>query len=628
MFWPWLIIGLAVLIYGYSLTNGFIWDDADYLWKNPFVFSFQGLLKLWDMWSMSHIPLYGEYPHPIALSSFWLEHKLWGFNPWGYHTASLVLHILNALLLFGLLRKLAPPLAGVTTLLFTIHPIQVETVAWISEQKNLLCLFFFLLAFHSLIDLDGSEKKRDYFKMLFFFIAALLSKPAAICFAVVPFLYAWWKRGSVSRHALLSTLLFLFLGGLFSLGSFYAHRTMTNDQPVFSPEKIILAGKIFFFYIKQSLLPWQFLTFYPKWDLSITRADNWLFPAGVAVLYAKLYLCRHSIGRGAFTLLFFYGVSIFPAMGFLPLSFMQSYSYVADRFTSLSLGPVLLLAYSACVFLFSKTAHFWVQAAWRPSDFFKKSVLVLLALYLSVSSFFLTLNYKDSITLFSRLLVQYPVRSSFIYSHLGMVCLANLDLCTADMAVMLLEKAVEIGPEDNPQIFLRLGLGYEQAGLDEKVIQTYLKMEQKFQNPFIQAFSCRRIGAIRLKQKKFKDAAGYFEKAISLQNLPDYQKYRRHYREISVAPEEENAVYSRCGGVHFFLENFPRAIEIFKQAIALDPGNAENYTGMGASYINLRETQKALSAFQTAARLDPQNRNLIKNIRMAQEALKKSFGTK
>ena len=128
--WPWLIIGLAVLIYGYSLSDGLIWDDQHYVLMKAPVSPWTELKNIW-----LHNSQVAEY-YPATSTGFLLQYQLWGSNPYGYHIVSLVLHILNALLLFGLLRKRAPRLAGITALLFTIHPVQVETGAWVSQLKT------------------------------------------------------------------------------------------------------------------------------------------------------------------------------------------------------------------------------------------------------------------------------------------------------------------------------------------------------------------------------------------------------------------------------------------------------------------------------------------------------------
>ena len=458
---PWLlwIIGLGILIYGHSLTNGFVWDDRAYLWENPHIASLSGLMKIWlspgnlnDLWPRDF---------PLAPAAFWFGHKLWGFDPWGYHALNLTLHILNALVLFGLIRRLKPEFAGITALLFTIHPIQVETVAWISELKNILCLFFFLLAFHSFLDFEKSRKNTDYLKTLLFFMASILSKCTGVCFAVIPLLYAWYNDGRGAKSAFRLTLPLLFLSAIDVFLPIQMQNLGTENLtlPLF-PENIILAGKTFFFYITQTLLPLQFLTLYPKWDISVFRLVNWIYPIGVITLYATFYIKRRQIGRGAFALLCFYGISIFPALGFFRITFMYL-SYTADHFSYLSVPPILLC--------FCAILHFGAKKFLDPSSFLKKSLTAAVIVFLSLMSFRLTANYKDSLTLFSQLLLQTP-KSPFAFYQLGTVTMGY----DPENAIHFFQKALYYKP-DFPHPYRGLGLTYMKQGEIQKAAQAFRK---------------------------------------------------------------------------------------------------------------------------------------------------------
>ena len=149
------ILLCGVMIYSASLQNGYIWDDDYYVYKNGLVQTLGGLKGIW----FSHaLPQY----YPVVFTSFWIEHSFWGLNPFGYHAVNLCLHLLNAFLLFVIVRRLNPKAAFPVALLFTVHPIQVETVAWVTERKNLLSLFFFLLAFVPYMRYESRPKWKNY----------------------------------------------------------------------------------------------------------------------------------------------------------------------------------------------------------------------------------------------------------------------------------------------------------------------------------------------------------------------------------------------------------------------------------------------------------------------------------
>ena len=612
LFWLLLIISLGMFIYGYSLTNGFIWDDPQHVFNNPRVASWTGLKDIWLTPSRS------QY-YPLTFSFFWLEHKLWGFHPFGYHVVNLTLHILNALLLFGLLRKTTLRLAGITALLFTIHPIQVETVAWISEQKNLFSLFFFLLAFQAFLNFDEKGRKRDYFKMLLFFIAAILSKSVAVCFATVPLLYVWYKRGSISRHDLFRVFP-LFLMGLISAAiTIHFESVYTGSEGALSSlnllEKTLLSGRIFFFYIKQVLFPYQFLFFYPKWNTILSSPLNWIYPVGVFVLYTVFFKNRRQLGRGLFVLLCFYGISIFPALGFFDVFPMQI-SYVADHFSYLSMPALLLLACLLGRLFLKKIRTFLSKRSWSPSPFLKKSVVLAFIVYLSLSSLSLTLNYKDEPTLWIRLISQNPT-ASMPFNNLAVF------LAPSDISIALFEKAVEIDPRF-ALAHRNLGKEFRRKGLFEKAVNSYLQAMAVSQEVGMQISCCYFIGEIYFSQNKLKEAAFYLEKTIPLLKGLEYKKQKRLLVEMKIfdLPSEVSPV-NILGATYLRSKRAPEAVGVFQYAISLDPENVESHQGLGAAYMNLGETRKALLAFQEAVRLAPKNETTRKNLEIVQTIFKK-----
>lgn len=459
-------MGLGLLIYGQSLTNGFCQDDKFYVYENPSIASLSGLAK---MWSFQAIPY---YDNPVTLTFFWLGHKLWGFNPWGYHCINLAFHILNGLLLYGLVRRLKPVLAGITALLFTIHPIQVETVASISELKNILCLFFFFLAFHSFLNFENDGRKRTRLKMLLFFTASILSKFTGVCFAAVPLLYSWYKSGKFPKRTILLMLPVFFLGALSVLIPIHLQNTAPIDTSMtLFPSNLILSGKLFFFYIKQILLPWKFMSFYPRWDISAFQLTNWIYPAGILATYAVFYYKRHSWGRGAFTLLCFYGISICPALGFFKISLFEV-TYAADHFTYLSIFPLLFLSCNAGHFSLLKLQTFLFRKSWAPSFFLKRCISIILISNLALSSYLLTLNYKDQQTLALRFMESDP-KSPLAYYFVG----AEILRVEPEKAIPFFQRAILLKPYPalRSSLYYLLGLAYLSSGKTENAVQTFQK---------------------------------------------------------------------------------------------------------------------------------------------------------
>lgn len=593
IFWPIFITLLALLIYGHSLSNGFIWDDSDHVFHNPRVLQWSGLK---DIWLTPHPNQY----YPLTFSFFWLEHKLWGLSPWGYHTVNLGLHILNALLLFGLLRKIAPRLAGITAVAFTIHPIQVETVAWISEQKNLLSLFFFLLAFHAFLDFKQINTKKAYLRTCFFFLLALLSKSIAVCFAAIPLLYAWWKKGDFSRRDIFSSLPLLLIGGISAAVTIHFERTYTGAQHVLSLsffDKVLLAGRIFFFYIKQILIPLKFMFFYPKWDTQSSNIINWIGISAALGLYAVLFNKSRPSIRGAFALLCFYGISIFPALGFFDV-YPMKFSYVADHFTYLSAPALLLLLCSAGLLLFSKVKSLLAERSRHFLSFFAKSIALVLVFYLSFLTFRLTLDYKNATVLWRQLLSHNP-KAFLAYHNLGVFS------SDPDEAIALFRKAVEIEPASYPS-YLHLGLRYTKKGQYENALRAYQQAITTTPERMVQADCHHRMGEIYLIQNDPRKAISSFERAISLQKDPFYLKEQRIALEMKRSNIAfESSLYRYLGAAYFLNNNYQEALKAFRQALALDPENPRNYLGLGTSLMKLGDIQNARQALRKAYDLAP-----------------------
>jgi len=194
--WKQLLQALVIVvtvgwIYAPVLHGDWLWDDDALVSKNTIIHSPSGFWKVWfepnDM---------VDY-QPLKFTVAWMQWHLWGNNTLGYHLTNVVLHLVGALLVWRLLSKLGLRLAWLGGLIFAIHPVQVESVAWISELKNTLSLPPFLLAMCTWIDYEEHKRKRDYFLALGLFLAAMLCKATMVMFPVVILLYAWWKRGRV-----------------------------------------------------------------------------------------------------------------------------------------------------------------------------------------------------------------------------------------------------------------------------------------------------------------------------------------------------------------------------------------------------------------------------------------------
>ena len=258
-----LLVVSTVIAYGPAIRGEFVWDDALYLRDNPLIKARDGLQRFW---------LTTEFTDYYALSntSFWLEWRLWGANPTGYHVTNILLHVLNALLLWQLLRQLRVGGAGWAGLAFALHPVNVRSVAWISERKNLLSALFALLTVLAFVRWLDQKGRRWYWWAVGCFVLALLSKTAVVTLPAVLLLIVWWRSGKVSRSDFLSSVPFFALAlglGLVTIW-FEQHRGIQAEIVQTGGLPARIAGRR----LCGLVLPWQSaLAGWPQCDLSALR---------------------------------------------------------------------------------------------------------------------------------------------------------------------------------------------------------------------------------------------------------------------------------------------------------------------------------------------------------------------
>ena len=364
--WVALIFCATLAAYGPVYRAGLIWNDEDYVTK-PELQSLHGLERIWF-----EVGATQQY-YPALHSAFWLEHRLWGDAPWGYHLTNVLLHALAASLFGLVLRRLRVPGAWFGGLVFALHPICVESVAWISEQKNTLSAVFYLLAVLAYLRFDERRRAGAYALATGCFFLAILSKSVVATLPAALLLILWWQRGRLSwrdARPLLPWLAATAADGAVTawferhfLGAQGADFTLTLAQ------RFLLAGRITWFYLGKVAWPAHLVFIYPRWDLRAAAPWQYIVPLGVLGVLAALWGLRHRTRGPLAAALFFVG-SLFPTLGFLSV-FGFLFSYVADHWVYL---PALGL-----VALASAGWGRWAEAASRrPSVLFATVLLLVL----------------------------------------------------------------------------------------------------------------------------------------------------------------------------------------------------------------------------------------------------------
>jgi tetratricopeptide (TPR) repeat protein len=399
------LILVTVLAYLPALRAEFIWDDDNYVEHNSALRSADGLYRIW--FEPGATPQF----YPLVFTSFWVEYRAWGLDPAGYHAVNVLLHALNALLLWRALERLAVPGAWWAAAVFALHPVHVESVAWISERKNVLSGFFYLGALLAYWRFDPPGPETDaraggwtwYALSLFFFVGALLSKTVTCTLPAVLLLVLWWRRGAVRRRDVWAVAPMAVLGAGLAAVTVWVEKAYVGAQgPAWhltASVRILVAGRALWFYAGKLAWPVQLTFVYPRWEIEAGEWWQWLFPLAAGGVAALLWLARTRFGRGPFVGFLFFAGTLLPALGFFDLYPMR-YSFVADHFQYLASIGLLALA----VGLFVSKIRTSQRTTWVACPVLGGAVLAALG----VLTFRQSLHYRDRESLWNDTIAKNP----------------------------------------------------------------------------------------------------------------------------------------------------------------------------------------------------------------------------
>ena len=344
------LVAAVIVAYLPALQAGFVWNDDTYLTENQILDRPDALPLIWTE------PKASEQYYPLVFTTFWLEKHLWGLHPLGYHLVNVLLHAGSALLLWAFLRRLGLPAAWIAAGLFALHPLCVESVAWVTERKNTLSLFLSLVSMHALFaSLDARAaaavptKKRNarievpwhrrpaalYAGALLAFTLALFAKTTASVVPAVLLVLLWWRKGRASYADAQPLVPFFAVGATLAFHTAWLEKTMVRatgeEWSLGFPGRLVLAGRVVFFYARKFLVPRDIVFIYPRWTIDASSLAQWLPAIGAVAILGGAWALRKRIGRGPVTVLLLFGGVLFPAMGFFDVYAMR-YSYVADHF--------------------------------------------------------------------------------------------------------------------------------------------------------------------------------------------------------------------------------------------------------------------------------------------------------
>jgi tetratricopeptide (TPR) repeat protein len=601
------LVAAAALVFAPAIRGTWLWDDPSAVAENPVLRDPAGLAKIWSGRA-------GQDFFPLTTTVQWLQWHLWQGDVAGYHLTNLGLHILSAVLLWGLLAKLGVRLAFLGGLLFAVHPLAVESVAWISELKNTLSLPLLLLAAIAWIECDRNRglgilpkssrghglEARATAKVarasrlpslrlqartpaLLFFTAAMLAKTSVVMFPAVLLLHAWWRRGRIGRRDLAATAPFFAVSLILGLVTihFQSARAMAHlPLPATGlASRLALAGPAALFYLAQAILPVHLLPIYPAWNLD--GLVPWAVLAWTA-LGAGLAWCwtrRASWGRHALLGFGWFFLNLIPVLGIVPMAYLRI-SRVSDHFAYLPLiGLAGLVAAGAA------KAEGEIRKSGRlglfPLFAFRFSLFLLLAALAIMSRGYARIfTSEESLWTYT---LQHNPGAWLAHNNLGIVLARSGRL---DDAIGQAEEAVRLEP-DFPEARSNLGLDLTEAGrYPEAIAQLEAAVRLRPDLPGAHL----NLGRALLAAGRGRDAVAQFAQVLALQ--PDNPAARRN---LAIAHNNLGNALARAG-------RLAEAVAEFEQSLQLDPANRGTHRNLGYALQALGRDREAAAQFDAAGR--------------------------
>jgi tetratricopeptide (TPR) repeat protein len=604
-----ILVGATVLAYLPAIRAGFIWDDPEYVLNNA---NLRTVAGLWDTWFVpKSLPQY----YPLVHTTFWVEYHLWRLDPLGYHLVNVLLHASAALLLWMILRRLDVRGCYLAAFIFAMHPVMVESVAWITERKNVLSTVLYLASGYVYLfgtrfglteNAPPRQATRRYWLALVLFLLALFSKTVTATLPAGILLVLWWKRGKLTRRDVLALLPFFVAGIALGALTGYLERTHVGaageqivELRLSGAQRCLIAGRAIAFYSWKLIWPTKLTFIYPRWNsIDHPTLAQWLYPLAILIALAALFFLRKRIGRGPVTAALFFCGTLVPALGFVNIYPMR-FSFVADHFQYLaSIGMIVLLA--------TLIARLELRARW--------TIGAVLLTVLGVLTFRQCGIYRDAETLWRATAERNP-NSWLVWTNLANALVAQHPP-RYDEAIPMYFKARDLAPQ---WYETRWNAG-EALAMQNRVddaeaeFREALRLNPKYPPAWTgigklmffrrhnveQAMECyRKALAIN---PSYSEANYYLALALEPR---DPQQAVEHYRlAVGAKPQWYDARYN-LGTCLMNLGQYDEAVANLREATQIDPGKAEAWTNLGAALLKLGRRGESAGAFQRALSIDP-----------------------
>jgi tetratricopeptide (TPR) repeat protein len=568
------LVAAVFLLYQPAWQGGFLWDDELHLLNNP-VIRPGGLAKVW-------VP--GGYLNywPVTFTVYWLEFHLWGLKPLGYHLVNIALHALSALLVWRILARLQVPGALFAAAIFALHPVNVESVAWIAQLKGTLSL---VLALVSVIFYLGHERQGGHWRYglaVLAFLLSALAKGAALTLPIVLLSLAWWQRGRITRRDLLRALPYALIGAAMAGVEIWGQRLAANGEVVRSDGlfgRAAVAGCAVWFYLGKLIWPLDLCLVYPRWTIDGRSALSYLPGMTLVILLAWAWWRRRTWGRPVAMLIVCYVALLLPVLGFVNIYAMR-YSLVADHWQ-----------YAAMVVPCATLSGVAAALARR---FGRPPVAHLLCLGLLAALGILSCRqsrmYADAVALYQTTIAQNP-NCSAMHNSLGLA-LANRG--RVNEAIAEYERAVEIDPDD-AVAHNNLGNVLAGRGQVDGAIAGYQRALEIAPNYAQAHFN---LGNALFGRGQFDAAVAHYHRALEIN--PDYAKAQNNLANALVG-----------------VRRLDEAINEYRKALRINADDADTHYNLAYVLAGCGQFDEAIAQYRAALEIKPDDATARRGLAVA-----------
>ena len=567
-----LIILLTFVAYIPAMRGGFVFDDYVLITENRMIKASDGLRRFWFT---TEAPDY----YPLTSSLWWLEWRLWGDSAAAYHTVNVLLHAINAALVWMVLRRLRIRGSWLAALVFAMHPVNAATAAWISEQKNTLSMFFYAVAILLFLRFDQEGRWRWYGLSLVAFLLGLLSKAAVVMLPIVLLGCVWWLHGRVQRKDLLRSGPFIALSLVLGVVTMWFQHNRALALGGLSAQtgnilsQVATAGCALWFYLYKAILPWNLCAIYPRWNVD---ASHWIsYVPGLVLVgcFTLFWWRRNTWGRPLLFGLGYFVVMLFPVLGFFHISFHE-YSWVADPWQYPAIAGVIALVVAATAAMCHRMGQRGQSAGMLAS--------VAVVTLLGVATWRRGSIYGVSESLWQDTVVRNP-NAWVAHYNLGN---AYLQANRTQDAVGEYQEAMRLRP-DSMEVHNNLAFALLRAG---QINDAIAQLEQVVRISPDSAEGHYNLGNACLQAGRVQDSIVHLERAVQLK--PDYAE-------------------ARCMLGNALLQGGkPQdAIVHYEETVRLNPDYTEAHVNLGFALAQRGKFDEAVRHWETALRLDPGNQN-------------------